>query len=228
MLQSAAAGRAFELEQEKSQTRDAYGRQKFGQSVLLARRLLEAGVRLVQVNWPREPNDMSTGFPVWDTHKNNSHRLRTVLCPQFDLAFSALIEDLAQRRPARGNAGRSYGRIRPIPENQRRRRTRSLGQLLLTRTRRGGNWRRTAHWRKRQRRRFPSQPAIAPTGPGGNDIPSPRHQPRRRFPRSARQAKSSYQWGNGDPGSGGVINLQGVLASNYTPPAKIPARPRGR
>jgi uncharacterized protein (DUF1501 family) len=97
MLQSAAAGRAFELEQEKPQTRDAYGRQKYGQSVLLARRLIEAGVRLVQVNWPREPNDMSTGFPVWDTHKNNSQRLRSVLCPQFDLAFSALIDDLSQR-----------------------------------------------------------------------------------------------------------------------------------
>ena len=97
VLQSAASRRAFELEQEPALLRDAYGRTKYGQSVLLARRLVESGVRLVQVNWPREPNDMSNGFPVWDTHKNNAPRVRDVLCPQFDNAFSALITDLAQR-----------------------------------------------------------------------------------------------------------------------------------
>jgi hypothetical protein len=97
MLQSAASQKAFELEEEKPALRDAYGRHKFGQSVLLARRLIESGVRLVQVNWPREANDQVTGFPVWDTHKNNSQRVRTVLCPPFDLAFSTLITDLAQR-----------------------------------------------------------------------------------------------------------------------------------
>jgi uncharacterized protein (DUF1501 family) len=51
----------------------------------------------VQVNWPREPGDQMTGFPVWDTHKNNASRLRDVLCPQFDMAFAALVEDLRER-----------------------------------------------------------------------------------------------------------------------------------
>lgn len=97
VMQSATARAAFEIEREESSLRDRYGRQKFGQSVLLARRLVEAGVRLVQVNWPREPGDQTTGFPVWDTHKNNSRRLRDVLCPQFDMAFSTLIGDLAAR-----------------------------------------------------------------------------------------------------------------------------------
>lgn len=97
VMQSATTKAAFEIEQERTSLRDRYGRQKFGQSVLLARRLVEAGVRLVQVNWPREPGDQMTGFPVWDTHKNNSPRLRDVLCPQFDMAFASLIADLEER-----------------------------------------------------------------------------------------------------------------------------------
>lgn len=97
VMQSATTKAAFEIDKESSALRDRYGRQKFGQSVLLARRLVEAGVRLVQVNWPREPGDQMTGFPVWDTHKNNSPRLRDVLCPQFDMAFATLISDLEGR-----------------------------------------------------------------------------------------------------------------------------------
>jgi len=71
LVQSASSRAAFDLQRESERTRERYGPRKFGQSVLLARRLVEAGARLVQVNWPREPNDQSTGFPVWDTHKNN-------------------------------------------------------------------------------------------------------------------------------------------------------------
>jgi len=97
VVQNAATRSAFEVERETGATRERYGRGKFGQSVLLARRLVEAGVRLVQVNWPREPGDQMTGFPVWDTHKNNAPRLRDVLCPQFDMAFATLVEDLRER-----------------------------------------------------------------------------------------------------------------------------------
>ncbi|MSR66612.1 MAG: DUF1501 domain-containing protein [Pedosphaera sp.] len=97
VVRNATTRAAFELEREPSALRDRYGRTKWGQSVLLARRLVEAGVRLVQVNWPRERDDMATGFPVWDTHKNNSARLRDVLCPQFDISFSSLVTDLHER-----------------------------------------------------------------------------------------------------------------------------------
>ena len=97
VVHNATTRAAFELEREPVALRDRYGRMKWGQSVLLARRLVEAGVRLVQVNWPREANDMATGFPVWDTHKNNSARLRDVLCPQFDHSFSSLVTDLSER-----------------------------------------------------------------------------------------------------------------------------------
>jgi hypothetical protein len=97
VVHSATARAALDLELESSKVRDRYGRTKFGQSVLLARRLVESGVRLVQVNWPREPGDQMTGNPVWDTHKHNASRVKNVLCPQFDQTFSALVSDLEER-----------------------------------------------------------------------------------------------------------------------------------
>ena len=68
-----------------------------GQCVLLARRLVEAGVRLVHVNWVREQGDNAVDNPMWDTHAQNADRLQDVLCPQFDIGFTALIEDLDER-----------------------------------------------------------------------------------------------------------------------------------
>jgi hypothetical protein len=97
LIHSGASREAFEIEQESALMRDRYGRHKFGQSVLMARRLIEAGVRLVQVNWPREPGDQLIGSPLWDTHQNNAKRVREVLCPQFDITYSALISDLHER-----------------------------------------------------------------------------------------------------------------------------------
>lgn len=97
LIHSGASRAAFEIEREPAAMRDLYGRHKFGQSVLLARRLVEAGVRLVQVNWPREPGDQLLGSPLWDTHQKNGQRVREVLCPQFDITFSTLIGDLQTR-----------------------------------------------------------------------------------------------------------------------------------
>ena len=97
VLLSGPARGAFELDREHDSLRDLYGRNKFGQSLLLARRLVESGVRFVQVNWPREPGDLSVGNPVWDTHFDNTGRCRDTLCPPFDLGFSTFIDDLDQR-----------------------------------------------------------------------------------------------------------------------------------
>ncbi len=97
LLLSGTARGAFAMEQESSKTRDRYGRGKWGQAVLLARRLIEAGVRMTFVTWPREPGDLSAGNPLWDTHSQNNPRMKDVLCPQFDLGFTALIEDLEER-----------------------------------------------------------------------------------------------------------------------------------
>lgn len=93
LLHSEASRDALDLERELETNRDRYGRSAFGQSVLMARRLVEAGVRLVQVNWSREADD-STGSPMWDTHQNNEKSLRERLCPRFDQAFDALLADL--------------------------------------------------------------------------------------------------------------------------------------
>ncbi len=96
LIRARTARSAFDLEQESSATRDRYGRTRFGQSVLLSRRLLEAGVPLVQVNWTRTPEEMGPN-PLWDTHANNAARLKDALMPPMDMAYSALLTDLIDR-----------------------------------------------------------------------------------------------------------------------------------
>jgi hypothetical protein len=98
LLQGGNARRAFDLSREPASLRDRYGRNRWGQSVLLARRLVEAGVSLVQVNWTRMPTDEDpTGSPAWDTHSKNAQRMRSPLMPIMDAAYSTLLEDLTAR-----------------------------------------------------------------------------------------------------------------------------------
>jgi hypothetical protein len=96
LLLSSRARDAFRTELEPAASRARYGDSPFGQDVMLARRLIEAGVRLVQVNWYRgadEPPDN----PCWDTHKDEPARLKNVLVPPVDFALSTLIDDLSTR-----------------------------------------------------------------------------------------------------------------------------------
>jgi len=79
------AKKAFDLSEEQDKVRDRYGRTTFGQSCLLARRLVENGVPFVTVNWGG-----------WDTHKRHFEKMRDVL-PVLDTGFSALLTDLWQR-----------------------------------------------------------------------------------------------------------------------------------
>jgi Protein of unknown function (DUF1501) len=97
LVTSGKARAAFDLSKESGKTRDRFGRYTWGQSVLLARRLIEAGVRLVHVNWARDPGDSAVDNPLWDTHAQNADRLQDSLCPQFDVTFAALMDDLADR-----------------------------------------------------------------------------------------------------------------------------------
>ena len=97
LVTSGKAKEAFDLSREPARLRDRYGRHTWGQSCLLARRLIEAGVRLVHVNWPREPGDSAVDNPLWDTHAQNADRLQDVLCPLFDVTFAALLDDLDER-----------------------------------------------------------------------------------------------------------------------------------
>jgi len=96
LLRSPRARAAFDLGRETPAMRDYYGRSQFGQSCLLARRLVEAGVSLVQVNWFRGPDEPSDA-PCWDSHVREAERLKTVLVPTADRALAALLEDLDAR-----------------------------------------------------------------------------------------------------------------------------------
>jgi hypothetical protein len=95
LVSSPAAQRAFDISQESAETRDRYGRHVFGQSVLLARRLVEAGVRLVHVNWVRHNN--GKGGQGFDSHRDHLNWCKTELLPPTDAALSALLEDLSDR-----------------------------------------------------------------------------------------------------------------------------------
>lgn len=77
---------AFKLDQESAAVRDRYGRNSFGQSLLLARRLVKAGVPIVQANMGIVQS--------WDTHVDNWGKLKTRLLPWLDRALAALIDDL--------------------------------------------------------------------------------------------------------------------------------------
>ena len=96
LLRSSQSRQAFRIEQEPVAVRERYGQSPFGRSVLLARRLVQAGVTLVQVNWYRGPDEPSAN-PCWDSHVNESERLKTVLMPSFDQAYAALLDDLSAR-----------------------------------------------------------------------------------------------------------------------------------
>jgi hypothetical protein len=90
---SREAKAALDLRKEPERVRDRYGKHPFGQGALMARRLVEAGVRFVQVNWREHPiNDY--GF---DNHGDNFNRLKDWQLPQLDRTVSALLEDLEAR-----------------------------------------------------------------------------------------------------------------------------------
>lgn len=94
VLASEEVRRAVDLANADPRERERYGRNLFGQCVLLGRRLLEAGTRLVQVNWQRTQG--KKGY-AWDSHRENFEAMREDLIPPFDIAFHSLITDLEDR-----------------------------------------------------------------------------------------------------------------------------------
>ena len=91
LLASPSARLAFQLDKEPSKVRESYGRNIYGQSVLLARRLIEAGTRVVAISWAPDAN------ATWDTHGQNFKKLKDELLPQLDAAVSSLLQDLVDR-----------------------------------------------------------------------------------------------------------------------------------
>jgi hypothetical protein len=100
MLSSPVAKRAFDLDLESTQTRDRYGRNEYGESILLARRLVEAGVRLVTISWMYIQKSGNVAN-VWDNHGpfeglTGTNMLKAYYClPSLDQGFNALMEDLS-------------------------------------------------------------------------------------------------------------------------------------
>ena len=91
LLTSTQAQAAFRISDEPDSVRDSYGRNIYGQSMLLTRRLIEAGTRLVTLSWAPDAN------ATWDTHGSNFKKLKNTLLPQLDAAASSLIADFAER-----------------------------------------------------------------------------------------------------------------------------------
>jgi hypothetical protein len=94
LIISGRARNAFDLGKEKKETREKYGMNTFGQSCLLARRLIEAGTRFVEVNWPKVANSDNHS---WDCHVGLSGRMKNQAAPMLDAGLSALIADLDER-----------------------------------------------------------------------------------------------------------------------------------
>ncbi len=93
LLQSNELAKALDLRLEPNMTRDLYGHTLFGQSCLAARRLVEAGTRVISVFW----DEYGLAGMGWDTHWNHYPRMKDELCPGFDMGWYGLITDLDQR-----------------------------------------------------------------------------------------------------------------------------------
>jgi hypothetical protein len=97
LMTSSRVRSAFDLSHEDPRLRDRYGRTLFGSSSLIARRLVENGVRFVNVTWDLFWDRVRINYDAWDTHTRNFHILRDHNLPQFDQTYAALLEDLQAR-----------------------------------------------------------------------------------------------------------------------------------
>jgi uncharacterized protein (DUF1501 family) len=91
LLTAPALAKAFDLSSEPANLREKYGRSQFGQCCLLARRLAEAEVPMINVHFCRTP------MGSWDTHGKHFPQMKNALCPTFDRAFASLVQDLDER-----------------------------------------------------------------------------------------------------------------------------------
>ena len=97
ILTSSAMRQAFDLSQEDPKMVDRYGQTLFGNSTLIARRLIEAGVRFVNVTWDLFWGPVNVDYDAWDTHNNNFNILKKNKLPGFDQTMHALMTDLQER-----------------------------------------------------------------------------------------------------------------------------------
>ena len=181
------ARKAFQLEEEKPELRDAYGRNLFGQGCLLARRLVERGVPFVEVTLAGTPG----GVSGWDTHGDNFNAVRT-LSGFLDPALATLMEDLNERGLLGIDAGRLDGRVRPHAEDQRRRRPRPLPERLERGPRRRGHQGRPGLRQDHARRDGSGRRQGQRVGPVRHDLPRGRPQSERK--KTSRPKAGRSRW----------------------------------
>src|SRR5262249_52506957 len=98
VLTSKTMKAAFDLKTEDPKTLDRYGRHLFGHSTLIGRRLVEAGVRFVNVTWDLYWDRIQIDYDAWDTHTRNFPIMKENKLPGFDQTYTALMQDLHERR----------------------------------------------------------------------------------------------------------------------------------
>ena len=169
MILAPEVRKAFDIAEEPDKVRDGYGRNGFGQSVLLARRLVEAGSRFVT----------AAGYPfnAWDTHGDNNKKHRDELVPAARSgAFDATRRSRGPGAPRVDDRAR-HGRVRSHALPEPGGRTRSLVSLLVARARRRRDPRRTGHWQERRARRLPRRrPQDEHRGPVRHRVQGIRHR----------------------------------------------------
>ena len=117
LMQSGEGRRVFDLSREPEKLRDSYGRHRFGQSCLLARRLVETGVHFVQVNWSQHVEaEEDAGDGGWDNHYRNFEMLAERQAWPFDQSASALLRDLEDRGMLRNTLVVAMGEFGRTPK----------------------------------------------------------------------------------------------------------------
>ena len=198
LLTSAKVRDAFDLAMESDAIRDRYGRNLFGSSLLIARRLVEVGVPFISVH---AENFIPHGF-TYDMHENNFGMLKDYNLPVLDMGFPALVEDLDVAGPARLDVDRGHGRDGPHAASQRQGGPRPLAPVRLLPDGRRRYPAGRGLRRQRQARRLPGQRSGLAGRHRRHDLPAPGDRPAHDRPRPSRPPHADRARRRTDPGRG--------------------------
>ncbi len=196
---------AFDLNGESPKTKDRYGHHLFGNSAIVARRLIESGVRFVDLYWDGYQTRVPTGLdPYWDTHSKNFEQLKLVNLPYLDQTYAALLSDLDDRGMLDETLVVMMSDMGRTPRVNGSRRPRPLDVVLL-----GGVRRRGREGRDRVRaERFASGVREGPADPPGghlhDDLPPARHRPGHAGVRQGEPPRADQLRRRTDPRNSGV------------------------
>ena len=199
MLTSARVREAFDLGRETTATRERYGRTLFGSTTLLARRLVERGVRFVNVSWDNYSKRFEVSKAAWDTHERNFPMLRETLLPNFDQTYSAFIEDLDARGLLDETLVVTMGEMGRTPKINAKGGARSLDVLLFGAAGRSGNPRRHGLRRVGRPGRVHQRQAGAHSRHLRDDLRHPGHRPLDAGLRSCRTSRPDRARRPADP-----------------------------